>query len=448
MFELLLIAFTFSFLIYLLLALLVSRRLAKWMKEHVGSTANVPSSMQKPEQHMHRTKSEQPVRPFAIHMLDVDSVITLSPETKERITRAHNRFADILLIGRKGVMLLFIGNIVLAIVGVTLGHGSPITSIEWIFLIFVTIAQLRNSSLNRKLVMLLFFWIIANFLWMFITLYALASYVLDILNGKSGWTTALLIALAIFMLALYFHNMKNDLINIQQSAFADSPLKMLFLFVFGSGDNINTLMQGLGAQWRLFGSMQLLKGTSYIDSKEMLPALMGRDRDLLATTPEEVMLRIKAFVTTPHWLGLYNINSILCNDDVWQLSFDILLDGVDVVCMDLCGFSSKNRGCTYELGGLINRLPSSRFVLLIDSTTDKQFLWQILRSAWESMAIDSPNRQPNATPIQIFQTQQAQIFNSPKAGPDESEVNYDLLYAETNRLFEILSEGAQTKISS
>jgi hypothetical protein len=438
LFKTFFLTFVFGIFLFVLISELARRQLAKWMRKHVGSTISLSWPIQKQKPSASETQMELPVKQFAVRMLDVNSSFTISPKTTAHIARVRNRFTEMLLIARRGTWLLLGGNIALTLVGTTFGHESPIPIGFWQFLFLGTAFWLfRNPRNMYNVDLFILFWI--NLVWMGTALFVAISYALAAVIDKSVWTAVLLIALSISILTLYVHKMKHDLIEVKQQALADQPLKMLFLWVFGISDTIESLLMGLGAQWRLIGSTQLLKGTGYTDINEVLPALMGRTREVITTTPEEVMERIKAFRTAPSWSGMYYNNSILCTDNVWQLAFNILLDDNDVACMNLCGFSSQHRGCTYELGCLINRLPTSRFVLLIDSTTDKDFLLQTLRSAWETMAGDSPNRQPDAAPVQIFQTQQKQIFHSrDKRGRN---TDYGLLQVETNRLFDILCEG-------
>jgi hypothetical protein len=76
--------------------------------------------------------------------------------------------------------------------------------------------------------------------------------------------------------------------------------------------------------------------------------------------------------------------------------------------MDLCGFSSVNAGCVYEIGQVVNRIATSRFVFLIDESTDMNALHDTLHSAWARMDAASPNRRPDCAAIRLFRCEREQ----------------------------------------
>jgi hypothetical protein len=63
----------------------------------------------------------------------------------------------------------------------------------------------------------------------------------------------------------------------------------------------------------------------------------------------------------------------------------------DAVLMDLRGFGPSNKGCVFEVHELLARVPLSRVVLVVDSTTDKAFLDETLRNGWGKMPASSVN---------------------------------------------------------
>lgn len=60
--------------------------------------------------------------------------------------------------------------------------------------------------------------------------------------------------------------------------------------------------------------------------------------------------------------------------------------------MDLRGFGKQNRGCEFELEMLLDVMPVSRVVLLVDTTTDITALQLVLRAAWSKISQSPPNR--------------------------------------------------------
>jgi hypothetical protein len=63
----------------------------------------------------------------------------------------------------------------------------------------------------------------------------------------------------------------------------------------------------------------------------------------------------------------------------------------DAVLMDLRGFTRKNHGCVFELTWVVQQIPLSRIVVLIDATSDYQALEETAQAAWRHLRSDSPN---------------------------------------------------------
>jgi hypothetical protein len=189
-------------------------------------------------------------------------------------------------------------------------------------------------------------------------------------------------------LAVYAFLLKRRTVQLRASMRASPPVRLLFLWVFGDFQRLNSLFLGLGAIWRCVGSLQLLRGGWFLATVgETFRGRRNKGRGFLATTPDEVATLIARFHHEPHpWMFLYATNSLLCTDHVWRYALDALLEETDVVLMDLSGFSPSNQGCTYELGQLIDRVPTSRIVLLVDTATDLGFLRTTLQAACARMA--------------------------------------------------------------
>jgi hypothetical protein len=62
-----------------------------------------------------------------------------------------------------------------------------------------------------------------------------------------------------------------------------------------------------------------------------------------------------------------------------------------VVAMDLRSFGPEHQGCVFELQTLLDTVPLERLILLVDSTTELEFLKQVLDARWQELRIDSPN---------------------------------------------------------
>jgi hypothetical protein len=60
--------------------------------------------------------------------------------------------------------------------------------------------------------------------------------------------------------------------------------------------------------------------------------------------------------------------------------------------MDLRSFGRGNQGCTFELQALIDTVPLRRIFLLVDETTDLDFLRETLVEGWRKLDTASPNQ--------------------------------------------------------
>jgi hypothetical protein len=68
----------------------------------------------------------------------------------------------------------------------------------------------------------------------------------------------------------------------------------------------------------------------------------------------------------------------------------------------LRSFSRSNRGCAYELRVLFDSVPVERIVLMIDATTDRLCLEELLEDLWRTLAVTSPNLAPQPKSLRIF----------------------------------------------
>ena len=143
----------------------------------------------------------------------------------------------------------------------------------------------------------------------------------------------------IAMLCLYAFVLRRRVVQMRAKFLAHAPMKLLFLWVFGGFERLNSLFLGLGALWRCIGSLQLLRGSTFLaTSNEILSRLGKRDGRLLASTPQEAAALIARFPHQPHrWMCMYSTNSLLCRDESWRQAFHMLLKETDAVLMDLSG---------------------------------------------------------------------------------------------------------------
>jgi hypothetical protein len=92
--------------------------------------------------------------------------------------------------------------------------------------------------------------------------------------------------------------------------------------------------------------------------------------------------------------------AMFCYDDTWKVAVDEFTRVADAVLMDLRGYSAARKGCEYEVGFLIDKLPIDRVVFLADTESDRDSIRDLLGRKWSAMHDASPNRrvtEPRAT---------------------------------------------------
>jgi len=183
-------------------------------------------------------------------------------------------------------------------------------------------------------------------------------------------------------------------------------LRLLLLRVFALGKRSQRLFDAVTRRWRYIGSIQLIAGpdlaTTTIDPEELLEFVSGRLGNLFISDEKTLAPRLVALDTRPDFDGRYRVNEFFCHDDSWGMVLPRLVEESHVVLMDLRGFNPQNAGCIYELTELVNVMPLSGVVLVIDDTTDRAFLEQTLKNAWSRLRPDSPNLAMDRAEIQLI----------------------------------------------
>lgn len=173
---------------------------------------------------------------------------------------------------------------------------------------------------------------------------------------------------------------------------AEPGLRLVLLRVFGS-PSFDDLLD-LVRPWLLCGPVAHLEGQdSVVRSTEVREALaLDRIDAVLVHSPEDLERRVAALPDHPDDNGRYRRQAFQCTDAIWRSAIRTLLDRSDRVLMDLSSLSQSDLGCAYELGLLLDRVPLSRVLLLVDASTDLACLQQVLDAAEQRIAPDSPNK--------------------------------------------------------
>ena len=185
------------------------------------------------------------------------------------------------------------------------------------------------------------------------------------------------------------------------------PTTLLLLRVFGFKKRSQRLLQDLGHLWRYVGSIQLIAAPdvaqSALEPHELLDYASGRLSRAFIKDEHELNQRLSEIDKAPDPDGRFRVNELFCYENNWKQALQRLASSNDVVLMDLRGFSPESHGCIFEIGQLINIVPTSRFYLVTDESTNWPFLEQVLHSSWQRMEAASPNRSPGEGKLRVHQ---------------------------------------------
>jgi hypothetical protein len=173
-------------------------------------------------------------------------------------------------------------------------------------------------------------------------------------------------------------------------------LRLLLLRVFGSKRSSEWLLKRLSHRWRYAGSIQLIAApdlaATNLELDELLDFMRLRLKRRFVKDGEDCARRVESLDVRPDPDGRYRVNEFFCYDDVWRETVAALTERSDAVLMDLRGFTSKNRGCAYELHHLVDAVAINRLVITVNNKTDRAFLERTFEEAWAGMGAGSPNR--------------------------------------------------------
>lgn len=186
------------------------------------------------------------------------------------------------------------------------------------------------------------------------------------------------------------------------------PLSIAYLRLFENEARTRTFIQGA---WREFGYVHFLRSAASVTPAEFRHAkstgnlrgifLISREQFLaelakappVPSTRHRQVFRNIAPRTIKVWdrYGSYLPMGHLCHGTIWKPAIDELLRYVDLVVLDLSGFTTRNLGTEYELQRVIDLFPIERVIFLADAYSDRGFLRSQILAAWQKMAAGSPN---------------------------------------------------------
>ncbi|MBV9578848.1 MAG: hypothetical protein JO057_09685 [Chloroflexi bacterium] len=365
---------------------------------------------------------EPPPSSFAVDLFGHGRRPSLPSSAAAHVEHAHAETAAIeaefvRLLVRQGVLLL-IGVMVGAGLALKLGNpllpgqlGQLVLQLSVVLLIFVgpaLTADRRNGQPPVRTFVVLH--LEGLLVWMALFVGATSAYFTR--AAANPWLLAVPPVWLVVVAGAYVAGWRSAGRGVLQRSTVMRPVRLVILWVFGSARHYASICDSVWPVWKFIGPGAALNGPGNPGRspslQERVALLRGGSTALVLETTEAVHARVAdlrtAQPTTPTiWgRGQWNLSQLRCSDAVWQVTVDQLLTDADVVLMNLSGFGPHNAGCTWELGELIDRVPTRCFVLMVDGATDLDFLYAHLRERWAVMAADSPNRSQNTAPIQIY----------------------------------------------
>jgi len=170
---------------------------------------------------------------------------------------------------------------------------------------------------------------------------------------------------------------------------------LTFLRVFSLGRRSEALLEAVAGHWRHIGSIQMITGPDVVGSTvqphRSLDFLSGKLDRHFVNDQNSLESSMADQIRTADPDGRFRVNNFFCHEDSWQPILSWLVQEGDSVLMDLRSFSANSAGCIHELRYLVQEVPYSRCLLIVDDTTDHGFLQRTLKDAWERLPPGSPN---------------------------------------------------------
>lgn len=185
---------------------------------------------------------------------------------------------------------------------------------------------------------------------------------------------------------------------------------LLLLRVFSLGQRSQILFDFLSKIWLRIGSICLIAGpdlvTATVEPHEFLDFVGGHLSRQFVQGETDLEQRVSLMDTRPDSDGRHRVNEFFCRADTWKMTMQRLASQSNAVLMDLRSFSKSNQGCIYELQQLMNNIPLSGVVLVIDDSTDRSFLEMTMREIWQNLDPSSPNVELSGPTVRCFSVKQ------------------------------------------
>ncbi|GKS59430.1 hypothetical protein YTPLAS18_29570 [Nitrospira sp.] len=174
---------------------------------------------------------------------------------------------------------------------------------------------------------------------------------------------------------------------------------LLLLRVFGFQHRTEVLFDSVAERWRFVGPVMMIAGGDLamrtVNPGDVISFVSGRLSSRFIADEEQGRQATAAIDGLQDPDGRYRTTKFFCREDTWRHTLTMLLEGSDLVLMDLRGFSESNSGCSFELQELIAQELLARTLLVVDHTTNKSLLEETIRQQARSCG------KADAEPLQV-----------------------------------------------
>jgi hypothetical protein len=266
-------------------------------------------------------------------------------------------------------------------------------AVGWALARWIARAHRRRAVSDLSLVL--------DALWILFTVY----YALWLILGGVPWAATAFVAFGVYKGTLALTGAAGRRFG---GGLAPVSRGLTFLRVFALGQRSARLLDVVAASWRHVGSVQMITGPdvarSTVQPHQFLDFLSRRLASHFVRDARSLARAVGEWDGSADADGRFRINNFFCHADSWRATLGYLVRDDDMVLMDLRSFSAANDGCIDELRHLVANVPLDRCLLLVDGTTDAEFLERTLQDAWKDLPPGSSNRHraPSETPRHAF----------------------------------------------
>jgi hypothetical protein len=149
---------------------------------------------------------------------------------------------------------------------------------------------------------------------------------------------------------------------------------LLVLRVFSRVHRTEKALDALQSRWQLVGPVVQVGGPDLMALNfglgQFIRFATFRLDPLFQATAEQARGLCRRLDPSPDFEGRFPLHEIFCTDSAWHVAVEELIDGTDVVLLDLRGFGEARKGTIHEVGLLarLGRLPQT--VAVFDAETD------------------------------------------------------------------------------